>query len=70
VISALGGIAGIGIGAAGSAVLEKLTAWNMPLDVRGSVISLAVAAAVGFIFGAGPAIRASLLQPSAALASE
>jgi putative ABC transport system permease protein len=70
VISALGGLAGVVIGAAGALALENVTAWSMPLDGRGLVMSLAVAAGVGVLFSAGPAIRASLLQPAVALGSE
>jgi putative ABC transport system permease protein len=70
VISALGGVAGVAIGATGALGLAKLTSWNMPIDGRGLVISLTVAAGVGVIFSAGPAIRASLLQPAVALGNE
>lgn len=70
VISLLGGVAGIAIGALGTAVLQRLTSWSMPLDTQGIVIALAVSAGVGIVFGAGPAIRASLLPPAAALTSE
>jgi putative ABC transport system permease protein len=70
VISVLGGVAGVVIGAAGALALEKVTSWSMPLDARGVVTSLIVAAGIGMIFSAGPAIRASLLQPVAALGNE
>jgi putative ABC transport system permease protein len=70
VISVLGGLAGIAVGALGSVLLERVTAWQMPLDGRGVITSFAVSAGVGLIFGAAPAMRASLLQPATALASD
>jgi ABC-type antimicrobial peptide transport system permease subunit len=70
VISALGGIAGITIGAAGAFILERLTSWRMPLDTNGILTALAVAASVGILFSLVPAIRASLLRPAVALANE
>jgi putative ABC transport system permease protein len=70
VISALGGIAGILVGTAGALLLERLTSWHMPLDVRGIFIALAVAATIGILFSLGPAFRASLLRPAIALANE
>jgi ABC-type antimicrobial peptide transport system permease subunit len=70
VISALGGVAGLIVGAAAAFVLEQVTAWHMPLDTRGIFTALAVAASIGILFSLAPAIRASLLRPATALANE
>ena len=70
VISAVGGLAGIAVGVAAALALERLTSWHMPLDMRGILTALAVAAATGILFSLGPAVRASLLRPVAALANE
>jgi putative ABC transport system permease protein len=70
VISALGGVAGVVVGAAGAVVLQRLTSWHMPLDADGVLTSLAVAGGIGMLFSLAPAIRASLLRPAIALANE
>jgi ABC-type antimicrobial peptide transport system permease subunit len=70
VISAVGGMAGIFVGAAGAFILERATSWHMPLDPRGIFTALAVAASVGILFSLVPAIRASRLRPAIALANE
>jgi putative ABC transport system permease protein len=70
VMSALGGVAGIVLGAGAGAILQRLTSWQMPLDTRGLAIPLIVSVLIGVTFGTGPAVRASRLKPAMALAGE
>lgn len=70
VLSALGGIAGILLGAIAGIGLEALTSWNLPLDANGLAAPLVLSLLMGVLFGTGPAVLASRLQPAAALASE
>jgi putative ABC transport system permease protein len=70
VISALGGIAGIGFGIAGGYAVAKLI--NVPYIPPGIAmpIAFAISVLVGVIFGVFPARRASRLNPLTALRFE
>jgi putative ABC transport system permease protein len=70
VISVLGGLTGVIVGAASAFALERVTSWHMPLDPPSIFTALAVAAATGILFSLAPAVRASLLRPAIALANE
>jgi putative ABC transport system permease protein len=70
VVSAFGGLIGVGIGLLGTSLISRLAQW--PTLVSGSAIALAFSfsALVGIVFGFYPAKRASALDPIAALRSE
>jgi putative ABC transport system permease protein len=70
VISSLGGVIGIVIGAAGSLVLGRVTGWSTAIPVSAVVIAVAFSAAVGIFFGLYPAQKASRLDPIQALRYE
>ncbi len=70
-VLALGGwVAGVVVGALGTAAVAFGTAWRVAPPVEALLASLAMAVATGVGFGAFPARRASLLPPSQALATE
>jgi putative ABC transport system permease protein len=68
VLSVLGGVAGIVMGALIAALLKGATAWPIAIDVRGIGIPLAVSAAIGVLCSLVPAWRASRVMPAVALA--
>ena len=70
VISSLGGMIGIVIGAAGSLVLGRVTGWSTAIPISAVVIAVAFSAAVGIFFGLYPAQKASRLDPIQALRYE
>jgi putative ABC transport system permease protein len=70
VISSLGGVIGIVIGAAGSVVLGRVTGWSTAIPISAVVIAVAFSAAVGIFFGLYPAQKASRLDPIQALRYE
>jgi putative ABC transport system permease protein len=69
-LSLLGGIAGVGVGALATGVLQKFLEWHMTLAVQPIVVSIGVSAAVGVVFGFFPARRAARLDPIEALRHE
>lgn len=66
-LSAVGGVTGVLLGWGGIAVLGSITEWHMALEWRGVAVALLVSAALGLIFGVGPAFRASKVTPVEAL---
>jgi putative ABC transport system permease protein len=70
VMSALGGVLGIALGLAGSAIAAS--ALKLPFVFRPEIVALAVvfSAAVGVAFGFFPARRAARLDPIEALRHE
>ncbi len=68
-ISALGGLAGLAVGAGGLVLGASVTRWPMVLSWQGVVYPLAIAVAIAVIFGAYPAFRAARLDPIQALNS-
>jgi putative ABC transport system permease protein len=69
-LSAAGGIVGIGLGVGGSYALGKLANWTMLVTPFPVVASFAFAALIGIFFGFYPAQKASQLNPIDALRSE
>ncbi len=70
VLSLLGGLAGVAVGALATGVLQSLLEWHMTLAARPIAISIGVSAAVGIGFGFFPARRAARLDPIEALRHE
>ncbi len=70
VVSAVGGLIGVGVGLVGTSLISRLAQW--PTLVSGPAIALAFSfsAAVGIVFGFYPARRAAALDPITALRSE
>ena len=68
-ISALGGLAGLAVGAGGVVLGASVTRWPMVLSWQGVVYPLAISVAIAVLFGAYPALRAARLDPIQALNS-
>ena len=69
-LSAIGGLAGIVLGVAASAIIAQLLRWSTALSPASVAVSFAVAAAVGVFFGYYPAKQASRLDPIESLRYE
>ncbi|MET0496100.1 MAG: ABC transporter permease [Actinoplanes sp.] len=69
VLSALGGVTGLLIGAAGTAVYASRQHWPVVIPAGAVAAALGGAVLVGVIAGVYPSIRAARLTPTAALAS-
>jgi putative ABC transport system permease protein len=69
-ISALGGLVGLAVGAAGIQIGTSLTRWEMVLSWEAVVYPLAISLAIAVVFGAYPALRAARLDPILALKSK
>jgi putative ABC transport system permease protein len=70
VMSALGGMIGIGIGFCGAAILGRLMGWSTVISPATVIIALAFSASVGIFFGFYPARKAAALNPIEALRYE
>jgi putative ABC transport system permease protein len=68
-LSGLGGAAGIGLGAAVTAIYAALQNWQVTIPIASVAEAVAVALALGAIAGLYPAIRAARLAPATALRS-
>jgi putative ABC transport system permease protein len=68
VLSAIGGVAGVGIGALVASLLKAATSWAIAIAPRSIAIPLAVSAAIGVLCSLAPAWRASRVMPARALA--
>jgi ABC-type antimicrobial peptide transport system permease subunit len=70
VIAAVGGLLGIALGAAGSALLSRLSGWPTTVPIWAVGLAAGFAAAVGVVFGWYPAAKAARLDPIEALRHE
>jgi ABC-type antimicrobial peptide transport system permease subunit len=68
VLSAIGGVAGVGIGALVASLLRAVTSWAIAIDPSSIGIPLAVSAAIGVMCSLAPAWSASRVMPARALA--
>lgn len=67
-LSAVGGIVGLVLGAAIAALFKVLTVWPLTIDVQAIVLPLAIAGGIGVLCSLVPAWRASRVMPAVALA--
>jgi putative ABC transport system permease protein len=70
VMSILGGIVGLAVGAGGSMLLAKLTGWSTSTPLSAAGIAIGFSAIVGVFFGYYPARKAAGLEPIQALRYE
>ena len=66
-LSVIGGLLGIGLGLAVTALIGAIAGWGFVLDPMTLVVALGFSLAVGVIFGVWPARQAARLDPIAAL---
>jgi putative ABC transport system permease protein len=71
-LSLIGGVVGVALGIAGSAILPEVLKDLPPAVVTGNEVALAfgVSALIGVVFGVLPAYRSARLQPVEALRRE
>jgi putative ABC transport system permease protein len=67
VLAAMGGIAGVAMGAAVTAIYARSQGWLVDVPVPALAAGAGIALAVGLLAGVSPAIRAARLDPAEAL---
>jgi len=70
VVSALGGILGLLLGAGASYAMSRFAGWAVVVKPSTLLVAFSVSAAVGIVFGLWPAKKAASLQPIEALRYE
>jgi putative ABC transport system permease protein len=70
VLSILGGIIGIFLGAGGAILLSETAGWNTQISTSAIALAFVFSALVGVLFGVWPARRAATLDPITALRYE
>lgn len=70
ILALVGGLVGITLGAAASALIARLADWRLSISLGSVLMAGLVSAAVGIFFGWYPARKASLLDPIEALRYE
>jgi putative ABC transport system permease protein len=66
-LSAVGGVVGIGVGLIGTKALAASFDWPLQISVMPMILGVGVSTIVGLVFGFVPALRASRLNPIDAL---
>ncbi|MCK5582325.1 MAG: FtsX-like permease family protein, partial [Elusimicrobiales bacterium] len=69
-ISVIGGVLGILLGAGASAILSRISGWAVYVSPLSVILAFSFSAGIGIIFGFWPARKASLLSPIDALRYE
>ncbi len=70
VLSAVGGIIGLGLGIFAARFVANMNHWPVQISVQSIILALGVSAGVGIFFGFFPALRASRLNPIESLRYE
>jgi putative ABC transport system permease protein len=70
VLAAIGGMAGLGLGAGASMIVGKTTEWKVSLQPETAVLAVLVSGGIGVVFGFFPARRAARMDPIVALRHE
>ncbi|MBL8685529.1 MAG: ABC transporter permease [Myxococcales bacterium] len=70
VLAAIGGLAGLGLGAGASVIVGKTTEWKVSLQADTAILAVLVSGGIGVVFGFFPARRAARLDPIVALRHE
>jgi putative ABC transport system permease protein len=70
VLSAVGGIIGVALGIAASAIISSLADWSTSISLPAIALAFLSAAAIGVFFGYYPARKAALMNPIEALRYE
>jgi putative ABC transport system permease protein len=70
VLSLLGGLIGLGLGAGVILLIGKVLDWSLSLPIPAVVAAIGTSATIGVVFGFFPALRASRLDPIVALRQE
>jgi putative ABC transport system permease protein len=71
-LSVVGGVLGVAVGVVAGILIPRFTSGSIPVTVTATpvLISVAVAAGVGLVFGVYPAARAARLAPIEALRAQ
>ena len=70
VLSLIGGVVGIGLGAGGAKVISAVAAWPSLISWHSVALAVFFSGAVGIFFGLYPACKAARLEPIQALRYE
>jgi putative ABC transport system permease protein len=70
VLAAIGGLAGLGLGAGASVVVGRTTEWKVSLQPDTALLAVIVSGGIGVVFGFFPARRAAKMDPIVALRHE
>ncbi|MFO0558757.1 MAG: ABC transporter permease [Polyangiales bacterium] len=70
VLAAIGGLAGLGLGAGASIIVGRTTDWKVSLQPETAILAVLVSGGIGVVFGYFPARRAAKLDPIVALRHE
>jgi putative ABC transport system permease protein len=70
IMSAIGGVLGVGLGITGAQIISAYAGWPTILSVHIMVLAFTFSGLVGLIFGLYPANKASRLNPIDALRYE
>ncbi|HYG88121.1 MAG TPA: ABC transporter permease [Azospirillum sp.] len=70
ILAMIGGVTGIGLGAAVSTLIATLADWPVRIDPLAALLAVGFSGCLGIVFGLYPAARAAHLEPIAALRHE